>query len=100
METVSGSARAQLRAFVERIENLEEDKKGIAADIKDVYGEAKAQGFDTKVLRAVIARRKKKPGEAAEFDSLLATYLHALAMEGGGLVDPVRAEVQAEKEES
>lgn len=76
----SGVARDQLRAFVERIERLEEEKKTIADDIKDVYGEAKGTGFDTKVLRAVIARRKRDREEVMEFEAILDTYLQALGM--------------------
>ena len=75
-----GVARDQLRSFVERIERLEEEKKTIADDIKDVYGEAKGTGFDTKVLRAVIARRKRDKDEIMEFEAVLDTYLMALGM--------------------
>lgn len=76
----SGVARDQLRAFVERIERLEEEKKTIVDDIKDVYGEAKSMGFDTKVLKAVVARRKKEAQELTEFEMILNTYLSALGM--------------------
>ena len=75
-----GVARDQLRAFVERIERLEEEKKTIADDIKDVYSEAKAMGFDTKILKKVIALRKKDAQERQEEDLILDTYLHALGM--------------------
>jgi uncharacterized protein (UPF0335 family) len=81
------TAREQLRSFVERIERLEEEKKVIADDIKDVYGEAKAMGFDTKVLRRVIAIRKQDENERLEQEAVLDTYLSALGMladrEGG-----------------
>lgn len=70
-------ARDQLRAFVER---LEEEKKTIADDITDVYGEAKAMGFDSKILKKVIALRKKDDQERMEEDLVLDTYLHALGM--------------------
>ncbi|MBO3760375.1 DUF2312 domain-containing protein [Ciceribacter sp. L1K22] len=73
-------ARDQLRAFVERIERLEEERKSVADDIKDVYGEAKAMGFDTKILKKVIALRKKDEQERLEEDLILDTYLHALGM--------------------
>lgn len=73
-------ARDQLRSYVERIERLDEEKKTIAEDIKEVYGEAKSFGFDTKVLRKVIAIRKLDPNERAEEEALLDTYLHALGM--------------------
>ncbi|MBO3761863.1 DUF2312 domain-containing protein [Ciceribacter sp. L1K23] len=80
MSDAHGVARDQLRAFVERIERLEEEKKTIADDIKDVYGEAKAMGFDTKILKKVIALRKKDEQERMEEDLILDTYLHALGM--------------------
>ncbi len=71
----------QLRSFIERIERLEEEKKSIADDIKDVYAEAKSSGFDTKILKAVIKIRKIDPNERAEFEALLETYINSL--EGG-----------------
>lgn len=82
-----GVARDQLRAFVERIERLEEEKKTIADDIKDVYGEAKSMGFDTKILRKVISLRKKDDQERMEEELILDTYLQALGMLEGP-VDP------------
>jgi uncharacterized protein (UPF0335 family) len=75
-----GLARDQLRAFVERIERLEEEKKEIADDIKDIYGEAKSMGYDTKVLRKVISIRKQDKDERMEQEAILDTYLHALGM--------------------
>ncbi len=80
MSEAQGVARDQLRAFVERIERLEEEKKTIAEDIKEVYGEAKAMGFDTKVLRKVISIRKLDQNERMEQEAVLDTYLHALGM--------------------
>lgn len=74
------TARDQLRSYVERIERLEEEKKSISDDIKDVYGEAKAMGYDTKVLRKVIAIRKQDQNERAEQEAILDTYLAALGM--------------------
>lgn len=79
-DNVAGVAAGQLRAFVERIERLEEEKKTIADDIKDVYGEAKSMGFDTKILRKVISLRKKDDEERQEEDLILDTYMHALGM--------------------
>ena len=77
----SGTAAAgQLRAFVERIERLEEDKKAIADDIKDVYAEAKGTGFDTKAIRKIITERKQDQAERLEFESILDLYRHALGM--------------------
>ena len=80
MSYAHGVARDQLRAFIERIERLEEEKKTIADDIKDVYGEAKSMGFDTKILKKVIALRKKDEQERMEEDLILDTYLQALGM--------------------
>ncbi|MQW00700.1 DUF2312 domain-containing protein [Sinorhizobium medicae] len=73
-------ARDQLRAFIGRIERLEEEKKTIAEDIKDVYGEAKSMGFDAKILRKVISIRRQDADERAEQEAILDTYLHALGM--------------------
>lgn len=75
-----GVARDQLRAFIERIERLEEEKATIADDIKDVYGEAKGTGFDTKILRKVIQIRKQDGDERREQEAVLDTYLQALGM--------------------
>lgn len=80
MSDTHGLARDQLRAFVERIERLEEEKKTIADDIKEVYGEAKSMGYDTKVLRKVISIRKLDQDERMEQEAVLDTYLHALGM--------------------
>ena len=84
MSDAGGIAGDQLRAFVERIERLEEEKKVIGDDIKDVYAEAKGTGFDTAVLRKLIALLKKQPHEREEEDAILDLYMHALGMTGGG----------------
>lgn len=73
-------AAGQLRAIVERIERLEEEKKGISDDIKEIYAEAKGNGFDTKVLRQVVRLRKQDSNERKEMEELLDLYLHALGM--------------------
>jgi uncharacterized protein (UPF0335 family) len=73
-------AAEQLKSVVERIESLEEDKKGIAEDIKGVYSEAKSNGFDTKVLKAIISLRRMEDAERAEMDGLIDTYMLALGM--------------------
>ncbi|WP_062017675.1 DUF2312 domain-containing protein [Aureimonas sp. AU4] len=73
-------AQDQLRSFVERIERLEEEKKTISDDIKDVYSEAKGTGFDTKVLRKVISLRKQDANERQEQEAILDLYLQALGM--------------------
>lgn len=83
MSDASAVAQDQLRSFVERIERLEEEKKTIADDIKDVYAEAKGNGFDTKVLRKVISLRKQDANERAEQDAILDLYLQALGMQQG-----------------
>jgi uncharacterized protein (UPF0335 family) len=70
----------RLRLLIERIERLDEEKKGIQDDIKDVYSEAKAVGYDTKILRAVIRLRAMQPNDRAEYQSLLDTYLAALGI--------------------
>jgi uncharacterized protein (UPF0335 family) len=74
------TARDQIKALVERIERLEEEKKAIADDIRDVYGEAKGNGFDVKVLRMVVRMRKQDKHERAEQEAVLQTYLEALGM--------------------
>ncbi len=78
--TMNGSTQKQLQAFIERIERLEEDKAGIASDIKDVFAEAKAMGFDVKVMRQVLRLRKQEDHERQENEMVLHTYLHALGM--------------------
>ncbi len=70
----------QLRLLIERIERLEEDKKGIADDIKDVYGEAKGTGFDTKTMRTIIRLRAMEKGARQEAEALLETYKAALGL--------------------
>ena len=78
----SGNVAAdQLRLFVERVENLEEEKKGIADDIRDVYSEAKSQGFDTKTMRAIVRLRKMEKAARQEQDALLETYRAALGID-------------------
>ena len=71
-----------LKAFVERIERLEEEKASIAGDVKEVYAEAKAQGFYAKILRKVVALRKRDVSERREEEEILDLYLQALGMVG------------------
>ena len=73
-------AAEQLRLFIERIERLEEEKKGIADDVKDVYAEAKSNGYDTKTMRKVVALRKMESHVRQEADALLDTYRNALGL--------------------
>lgn len=69
-----------LRAFIERIERLEEEKKALAGDIKDVYGEAKANGFDVKIMRKIVSLRKQDRDSRIEEETVLDLYLAALGM--------------------
>ena len=73
-------AKDQLKAFIERVERLEEEKKAIADDIRDVYAEAKGSGFDVKALRTIVRMRKQDANERKEQEAILETYLHALGM--------------------
>ncbi|MFH1792975.1 MAG: DUF2312 domain-containing protein [Pseudomonadota bacterium] len=80
-ETSQTVAAGQLKAFIERIERLEEDKQAIADDIKDVFAEMKGSGFDTKAVRAIIRLRKKDAAERQEEEAILDLYKAALGME-------------------
>jgi uncharacterized protein (UPF0335 family) len=76
----SGFAKEHLRSFVERIERLEEEKKALADDIREVYSEAKGTGFDTKVMRQVVRLRKMESADRQEQEAMLDLYLSALGM--------------------
>ncbi len=76
----SGFAKEHLRSFIERIERLEEEKKTLADDIREVYSEAKGTGFDTKVMRQVIRLRKMESADRQEQEAMLDLYLSALGM--------------------
>ncbi|MDH3580413.1 MAG: DUF2312 domain-containing protein [Hyphomicrobiales bacterium] len=80
MSEIQGTTRDQLRAFVERIERLEEERAALAADIRDVYAESKAMGYDIKTLRTVVRLRKQDASERQEQEAILATYMIALGM--------------------
>jgi len=73
-------AKDQLKAIIERIERLEEEKKTISDDIRDVYAEAKGNGFDVKALRTIVRLRKQDENERAEQETILETYMQALGM--------------------
>ena len=73
-------ADQQLRLFIERIERLEEEKKGIADDIRDVYAEAKGQGYDPKIMRQVVRLRKMQPHDRQEMEAILDVYKTALGI--------------------
>lgn len=77
---VGGIAAEQLKSIIERIERLDEEKAGIASDIKDIYGEAKGEGYDVKTLRKIIQLRKQDAAEREEQEHLLDTYKRALGM--------------------
>jgi uncharacterized protein (UPF0335 family) len=76
-------AADQLRQFIERVERLEEEKAGLAADIKDVYAEAKANGYDTKALREIVRLRKMETHTRTERGAILATYAAAIGLQLG-----------------
>ena len=76
----SAASDDRLRLLIERVERLEEEEKGIADDIKDVYGEAKAVGYDAKIMRQVIKIRKMNADDRAESEAILETYLIALGL--------------------
>lgn len=75
------AADDRLRLLIERVERLEEEKKGIQDDIKDVYAEAKATGYDAKIMRQIIRLRKLKPDDRREMEILLETYKNALGID-------------------
>jgi len=79
-EPATRFAKDQLKAIIERIERLEEEKKTISDDIRDVYAEAKGNGFDVKVLRTIVRMRKQDANERAEQETILETYMQALGM--------------------
>jgi len=84
MAKAGGVAGERLKSFIERIERLEEEKKALADDIRDVYAEAKAAGFDAKVMRQIVRIRKMDKDDRDEQEALLETYMHALGMRRGG----------------
>jgi uncharacterized protein (UPF0335 family) len=79
-QTAHRFAKDQLKAIIERVERLEEEKKAIADDIRDVFAEAKVNGFDVKALRKIVALRKLDTNERKEQEAILETYMHALGM--------------------
>jgi uncharacterized protein (UPF0335 family) len=79
MQNLQVSAQKQLKQLIEAVERLEEEKKALAGDIKDKFEEAKSLGFDVKIMRKVIATRKKSKADYLEEEALLETYLHAVS---------------------
>lgn len=94
MSDQGGIGADRLRSFIERIERLEEEKAALTADIREVYAEAKGEGFDTKVMRQIVRERKMDAGDRQEMEAILDLYRQALGMlSGTGLGDAaVRAE--------
>ena len=80
MTSLQASAQAQLRQFIEQLERLEEEKKALAADIRDKFAEAKALGFDPKIMKQILRLRKQPKDDRDEEEAILATYMHALGM--------------------
>jgi uncharacterized protein (UPF0335 family) len=80
-DVLTGAAQGRLKSFIERIERLEEDKAAIAADMKEVFAEAKGEGFDTKIMRKVVRLRKQDKAKRMEEEAILDLYLSAI----GGL---------------
>ncbi len=81
MVEVGGIAADRLRQLIERIERLEEEKAALASDVREVYAEAKAVGFDPKIMRQIIKLRKMDSADQQEMEALIDTYKHALGME-------------------
>lgn len=73
-------SKDQLRSVIERVERLEEEKKGISEDIRDIYAEAKGNGYDVKALRTIVRMRKQDANEREEQETILEAYMHALGM--------------------
>jgi uncharacterized protein (UPF0335 family) len=78
VDTLNGTAQSQLRTVIERIERLEEDRAGIMSDLKDVYAEAKGNGFDTKAIRAVVKLRRLSKAARDEAEAILDLYMSAI----------------------
>ncbi len=96
MTTLQASSQKQLRQLIEQVERLEEEKKALAGDIRDKYLEAKALGFDVKIMRKVVGLRKKSSADRQEEEALLAVYLHALGMLDEAPATPVHVMDAAE----
>ncbi len=79
-DNVGGIAAAELRQFIERIERLEEEKAGIASDIKDVFAEMKGRGYEPKIVKKILQLRRQDADERQEEESLLEVYMSALGM--------------------
>jgi uncharacterized protein (UPF0335 family) len=82
MTTVDGTTAQQLKTIVERVERLHEEKKALDDDVRDVYAEAKSNGFDVKAIKHIIAERRKDPAQVRESEAIIDTYKAALASAG------------------
>jgi uncharacterized protein (UPF0335 family) len=82
MAKTGGIAAERLKSFIERIERLEEEKAALAADVREVYAEAKGTGFDTKIMRQIVKLRKMDEAARAEQDALLDLYKKAIGLAG------------------
>ena len=96
MSTLQKAAQDQLRQFIEQIERLEEEKKALAADIRDKFLEAKGTGFDVKAMRQILRLRKKSKDERDEEEGMLAVYMAALGMLGDSAADVAMQRFSAE----
>ena len=77
---VGGISADKLRSIIERVERLEEERKALAGDVKDIFTEAKSDGFDVKIIKQIIRQRKQEPAEIEEQETILDTYKRALGM--------------------
>lgn len=80
MSDLGNLSKEQLKAIIERIERLEEEKKTISDDVRDIYAEAKGNGYDVKALRTIVRMRKQDADDRREQETILETYMHALGM--------------------
>lgn len=80
MNAIGDNSKEQIRSIVERVEKLNEDKDAISSDIKDIFSEAKGNGYDVKALRTIIRLRKMDANDREEAETILETYMHALGM--------------------
>ncbi len=96
MTTLQKAAQDQLRQFIEQIERLEEEKKALAADIRDKFLEAKGTGFDVKAMRQILRLRKKSKTERQEEEGMLEVYMHALGMLEDGAAEAAMQRFSAE----
>lgn len=80
-DDINPATAGQLKSFIQRVERLEEEKRGIADDVKDIYAEAKANGFEPKIMRKIVAARRQDAATRREHEEIMSVYLRALGME-------------------